>query len=113
MVSFDEAFVDAAAPNSDAGKNGRGLVLKKKFKKLHVAPEGDLLFGECEGSGKEPYRCSVDFARADHPTFRCTCPSRQFPCKHCLGLMYAFAPGAMPTALGRHGLAPGELDPWA
>ncbi len=91
MITLDEAMVDAAAPNAEAGKNGRGLVLKKKFTKLHVSADGTLLFGECQGSGKEPYQCSADFARADQPTYRCNCPSRQFPCKHCLGLMYAFA----------------------
>lgn len=91
MIPIDEAYVDAAAPNADAGKNGRGLVLKKKFIKLHVSADGDLLFGECQGSGKVPYQCSVDFARPEQPTSRCSCPSRQFPCKHCLGLMYAFA----------------------
>ncbi len=91
MIPITEEFVDAAAPNADAGKNGRGLILKKKFNKLHISAEGDLLFGECQGSGKVPYQCSADFARADQPTYRCTCPSRQFPCKHCLGLMYAFA----------------------
>lgn len=90
MIAIDDSFVDAAAPNADASKNGRGLVLKNKFGKLHVSEDGTLLFGECQGSGKEPYQCSCDFARADQPTYRCSCPSRQFPCKHCLGLMYAF-----------------------
>src|SRR5205823_9007860 len=42
-------------------------------------------------SGKQPYQCSCDFARPDQPTHRCTCPSRQFPCKHCLALLYAYA----------------------
>jgi hypothetical protein len=93
MLSIDEAYVDSAAPNSDAAKNGRGLVLKHKFVKLHISEDGTLLFGECQGSGKEPYQCSSDFARADQPTHRCDCPSRQFPCKHCLGLMYAYAQG--------------------
>lgn len=93
MIAIDEGYVDSAAPNADAAKNGRGLVLKKKFLRLHVSEDGALLFGECQGSGKEPYRCSCDFARPDQPTHRCTCPSRQFPCKHCLGLMYAFAQG--------------------
>lgn len=27
---------------------------------------------------------------ADLPTDRCSCPSRQFPCKHCIGLLFAF-----------------------
>lgn len=91
MIALTETQIDGMAPNAEAGKNGRGLVLKNKFTKLHSTEDGTLLFGECQGSGKEPYRCSSDFARADAPTHRCSCPSRQFPCKHCLGLMYAFA----------------------
>lgn len=91
MIPIDDAYVDAAAPNADAAKNGRGLVLKNKFGKLHVSDDGDLLFGECQGSGKAPYLVSADFARPEQPTFRCTCPSRQFPCKHGLGLLYAYA----------------------
>jgi hypothetical protein len=93
MISIDEASVDASAPNAEAANNGRGLVLKNKFGKLHISEDETILFGECQGSGKEPYRCSCDFLRADAPTHRCSCPSRQFPCKHCLGLMYAFAQG--------------------
>jgi SWIM zinc finger len=93
MIAIDEGYVDSAAPNADAAKNGRGLVLKNKFTKLHISEDQSIIFGECQGSGKEPYRCSSDFARADQPTHRCNCPSRQFPCKHCLGLMYAYAQG--------------------
>jgi hypothetical protein len=90
MIPIDEAYVDAAAPNSEAIKNGRGLVLKSKFAALSISEDETIIFGECLGSGKEPYRCSCDFARSDKPTHRCSCPSRQFPCKHCLGLMYAY-----------------------
>jgi hypothetical protein len=93
MITIDEAYVDAAAPNADAARNGRGLVLKNKFLTRHISEDGTLLFGECQGSGKEPYACSSDFARADQPVHRCSCPSRQFPCKHCIGLMYAYAQG--------------------
>ena len=93
MISIDEASVDSAAPNSEAAKNGRGLVLKNKFAKLHISEDETILFGECQGSGKEPYRCSCDFLRPEAPTHRCSCPSRQFPCKHCLGLMYAYVQG--------------------
>lgn len=105
MISIDDSYVDSVAPNADAGKNGRGLVLKNKLGNLHVSDDGSLLFGECQGSGSKPYQCSCDFARPEQPTFRCTCPSRQFPCKHCLGLMYAYAqkkpftPSAVPEDL--------------
>lgn len=90
MITLTEATIESAAPNADASKNGRGLVLKNKFLKLHISADETLLFGECQGSGKDPYKCSSDFARPDAPTHRCTCPSRQFPCKHCIGLMFAY-----------------------
>lgn len=93
MATFDVSFVDAAAPNSEAAKNGRSLVLKGAFQALHQSEDGTLLFGLCKGSGKEPYRCSSDFIQPDKPVHRCSCPSRQFPCKHALGLMYAFVQG--------------------
>ncbi|MEZ6141522.1 MAG: hypothetical protein R3B84_13195 [Zavarzinella sp.] len=90
MFSIDESFVDSAAPNADAAKNGRSLVLKKKFLTMNISDDKTILFGECQGSGKTPYQCSCDFIRPGAPTYRCNCPSRQFPCKHSLGLMYAY-----------------------
>jgi len=93
MISIDEAFVDAAAPNAEAIKNGRALAAKGQLSALRRSSDGSLLFGNCAGSGKLPYQCSADFANPQKPVFRCSCPSRQFPCKHCLGLMYAFAAG--------------------
>jgi hypothetical protein len=65
-------------------------VLKGKFLALHTDTDETILFGQCAGSGKVPYQCSSDFARPDQPTHRCSCPSRQFPCKHCVGLMLAY-----------------------
>lgn len=93
MIQIDQNYVDASAPNSGAIKNGRGLVLKGKFVKLHKSDDETLLFGECSGSGKSNYHVSCDFQKPDSPVHRCSCPSRQFPCKHCLGLMYAWVDG--------------------
>lgn len=90
MISINEGYVESTAPNSDAMKNGRGLVVKGKFLALHIDADETILFGECQGSGKDPYQCSSDFARPEQPTHRCSCPSRQFPCKHCVGLMFAY-----------------------
>jgi hypothetical protein len=42
---------------------------------------GDLVWGKCQGSGKTPYQVSVDTVA---PAYRCSCPSRKFPCKHAL-----------------------------
>ena len=93
MISINQDFIAAAAPNAEAAKNGRGLVLKNKFITLHHSPDETLWFGQCQGSGKAPYMCSADFAVPEKPVYRCTCPSRQFPCKHSLGLLYAHVEG--------------------
>ena len=93
-MQIDQAFADSQAPNASAINNARGVVLKKKLVGLFRSPDGTLLFGECKGSGKENYRPSADFADPSKPVYRCTCPSRQFPCKHSLALLYACAQGA-------------------
>lgn len=91
MISIDEVFVDSVATNLDAASNGRDLLKKGKLAKLSVDEDETLLFGECAGSGKTPYVTSIDFVDPSNPVYRCTCPSRQFPCKHALGIMYAWA----------------------
>ncbi|MBP1963755.1 SWIM zinc finger family protein [Paenibacillus aceris] len=93
MNYLTEAYVDSLALNSSAIKNGKDLVKKNSFPLLCQSEDGTIIFGECKGSGKDPYRCSVDGQKEGSPVFRCTCPSRQFPCKHNLGLMYAFTSG--------------------
>ncbi|MHB1034788.1 MAG: SWIM zinc finger family protein [Pirellulales bacterium] len=98
MITITDELIEAAAPNAEAAKNGRGLLLKNRFLALHHNDDKSLFFGYCQGSGRSPYLCSADFAAPDHPVYRCTCPSRQFPCKHTLGLMYAFAQGKGFTA---------------
>ena len=84
--------VDLLAPNAEAAKNGRDLS-KKKLSKLSKSADGTLIFGVCAGSGKDPYYCSADYIDENAPVFRCNCPSRQIPCKHVLGLLYAYADG--------------------
>ena len=93
MIDIDQDFVDSSALNPGAIKNGRGLVMKNKFVKLHKSDDETLIFGECSGSGKSNYFVSCDFVQPDKPVHRCNCPSRQFPCKHCVGLMYAWVDG--------------------
>lgn len=50
-----------------------------------------LVWGKCQGSGKTPYQTSVDL---NGPAFRCSCPSRKFPCKHGLALLMLWVDGA-------------------
>jgi hypothetical protein len=93
-MQIDEAYADSQATNAAAIKNARGVVLKRKLAGLFRSADGTLLFGECKGSGAENYRPSADFSDPAKPVYRCTCPSRQFPCKHSLALLYAYAQGS-------------------
>ena len=51
MMAINQDFIEAAAPNAEAAKNGRGLVLKNKFLTLHYSADETLWFGQCQGSG--------------------------------------------------------------
>src|SRR5690349_2953249 len=93
-MQIDEAYADSQATNAAAIKNARGVVLKRKLVGLFRSADGTLLFGECKGSGAENYQPSADFGDPTKPVYRCTCPSHQFPCKHSLALLYAYAQGA-------------------
>lgn len=53
-----------------------------------------LVWGRCRGSGSKAYQTMVDLA---DPAYRCTCPSRKFPCKHALGLLLLWAAGGVPN----------------
>ena len=46
------------------------------------------VWGLCQGSGKEPYQTQINLIG---PAFHCSCPSRNFPCKHALGLLLLLA----------------------
>jgi hypothetical protein len=81
------------APNAAALKNGRDLVSKNKFSNLKISQDGSLIWGECSGSGANPYFCSADYTVENKPVFRCNCPSQQFPCKHSIGLLFAYEKG--------------------
>lgn len=69
------------APDASSAKAGRELAAPRKW--VTLGYDEATAWGECQGSGKTPYQASIDLAE---PAFRCTCPSRKFPCKHGLGL---------------------------
>ena len=48
-----------------------------------------MIWGECQGSGAKPYQTRADLSA--EPAFKCSCPSRKFPCKHSLGLLLLMA----------------------
>lgn len=89
-MEINQKKIEELAPNAEAAKKGRDLEKKKKFSNLKISTDKNLIWGECSGSGKNPYYCSADYIDPHNPVFRCNCPSRQFPCKHAIGLLYCY-----------------------
>ncbi len=87
-MAITESFILSQAPNPTAAENGRKLSKKGSFSAWHKTEDGTLYWADCAGSGKTPYHTSIDFVNPDAPICRCSCPSRQFPCKHALGLLF-------------------------
>lgn len=93
MPDISVELIKSLAPNPQAAANAQALVSKRAFDGLGESPDGSILFGRCQGSGKDPYAVSADFIHPDRPVLRCSCPSRQLPCKHALGLLFAYCGG--------------------
>lgn len=88
MRTITQQQIDALAPNAAASANGRKISQKGGFVRLERSEDDTFYLGECTGSGKSNYITSADFLDDAAPVFRCSCPSRQFPCKHSLALLY-------------------------
>jgi uncharacterized Zn finger protein len=91
MADLTEDIVASLAPAEGTIGDARALLRKGAFRGFARSPEGLLVFAECKGSAKDPYKVSLDFSSSSTtPTMRCNCPSRQRPCKHALALALAF-----------------------
>lgn len=88
MQKITEEQILDMAPNAAAASNGRKISQKGGFVRLECSADDTFYLGECTGSGKSNYITSVDFIDPEAPLCRCSCPSRQFPCKHGIGLLY-------------------------
>ncbi|GGT67726.1 SWIM zinc finger family protein [Streptomyces coeruleorubidus] len=95
----------ALAPDAASRKAGSKLGAAGPWSEAGSSDEGTV-WGLCKGSGSKPYQTVVDIADASGPAYKCSCPSRKFPCKHALGLLLLWAGGdaAVPT---------GEAPEWA
>jgi hypothetical protein len=81
------------APDEAAAAAGRKLASSQHWQ--GVGQNERALWGLCLGSAT--YQVKIDLTTID---YKCTCPSRKFPCKHVLGLLmrYATAPENVPPA---------------
>jgi len=94
-MNWSEEQVLALSPDASSTKAGKDLSRPEKWQLLAV--DALALWGEIKGSGSTPYRTQIDLQNI---AFKCSCPSRKFPCKHGLGLflIYARKPDAFTAA---------------
>ena len=85
-MNYSAEQIIALAPDAASAKAGRSLATASKWK--NVGQDERALWGECQGSGAKPYQTVIDLSE---PAFKCSCPSRKFPCKHALGLFLLIA----------------------
>jgi len=79
---FTEQQIEKLAPKQSAFKAGKKLAVATKWDILQTSQRA--IWGHIKGSGKNHYIVQIDTANL---AYKCTCPSRQFPCKHALGLL--------------------------
>ncbi len=94
----------ALAPDPGSASAGQGLAVERKWTSLGASDRA--IWGLCQGSGKDPYQTRVDLSE---PVFKCSCPSRKFPCKHGLGLLLLFAKAKASFTTGAE---PGWVSEW-
>jgi len=85
-MNYSVEQIIALAPDAASAKAGRSLATASKWQ--NVGQDERALWGECQGSGSKPYQTIIDLGE---PAFKCSCPSRKFPCKHALGLFLLVA----------------------
>ncbi|HEY2795266.1 MAG TPA: SWIM zinc finger family protein [Micromonosporaceae bacterium] len=88
--------VAALASDSSSIGAARGLATPAKWLAAGAADGTPAsLWGLAKGSGAKPYQTCIDL---DEPAYRCSCPSRKFPCKHALGLLLLWSSGRVAEA---------------
>lgn len=93
--------IEALAPDQSSIDAARKLLKPGGWPKL-ACDGGELVWGECQGSGATPYRVVISESDAG---YKCSCPSRKFPCKHSLALMWM-------RSEGKVGFAVAEVPEW-
>ncbi len=84
MLTPDQIL--ALSPDDSSAKAAKGLLAPAKWPTL--GHDETAIWGECQGSGSKPYQTIIDVSG---PSFKCSCPSRKFPCKHGLALYLLLA----------------------
>ncbi|MFE4645240.1 SWIM zinc finger family protein [Streptomyces sp. NPDC056730] len=86
-VRWTTEQVLALAPDDASRKAGNKLGTAGPWSEAGCGSAG-AVWGLCKGSGSKPYQTIVDTTGS---AYKCSCPSRKFPCKHALGLLLLWA----------------------
>lgn len=92
--------IEGLAPDQASLSAALKLAKPASWPVLAIGADAGVLWGECQGSGSQPYRVVVS---PEDAGYKCTCPSRKFPCKHVLAVLWMrvetparFTPGDTP-----------------
>jgi hypothetical protein len=86
-VGLNLSVVQALAPDQGVLDSAGKLLPPKHWVRSGHDGAHAVVWGECQGSGANPYLVVAD---VDDHGYKCTCPSRKFPCKHVIGLMWRY-----------------------
>ncbi len=77
-------YVLTLAPDAGTAQRAKSVAHAQRWHTLEG--NGRAIWGSL-GDPTDPYRTAVDF---EGMGFRCSCPVRRLPCKHCIGLLLLF-----------------------
>jgi len=98
-VEIDLEAVQELAPDQASLNAAQKLLKPAKWPVRGFSREVRAIWGQCQGSGSKPYFTMAD--PVDHG-YKCTCPSRKFPCKHVLALLWQFSEASADFAEAEH-----------
>ena len=84
-MSLTRERIESLAPDQASLAAALKLVKPSTWPVLAANADASVLWGECQGSGATPYRIVVS---PEDTGYKCTCPSRKFPCKHVLAVLW-------------------------
>jgi len=96
----------ALAPDPNSAKRGQALATVNKW--LSLETDGSrVVWGKCKSSGTAHYDTIIALKG---PAFKCSCPSRKFPCKHSIALLLLSSSETDGFKLA--GEMPEDVDKW-
>lgn len=84
--------VYAVSPSAAATAAAEALVVGGRW--ASSGCDSRSVWGRCSGRNAEPYDCAADHVAL---RYRCSCASRQVPCKHVVALLLMWARGRVPA----------------